>query len=201
MKKRLQKAAILLLVASMGFGGCGKEAEEPAVEETPEIIVEEVEIPEELPEEVVEETTPLTIHVDTKSKTYYLEDGEEANLYLQYCDVTVEGDHYGNLKRNIENWSVERSEQLRSLYASFGEMASSEEEKEYFFGFSLYQSVSNGRTDEAVVSLIEDTYQYEGQAAHGNLYREGINFDSATGKKLTLSDIFYDYAAFAAEAA
>ena len=200
MKKRLQTLVMLGFIAMLGINGCTKEQEAPVVEETPEIIVEEVEIPEEVVEEVEEEKVSLTIHVDTKSKRYYFENGEEANLYLQYCDVTVEGDAYENLKRNIENWSMERSEQLRSLYNSFGEVASSEEESEYFFGYSLYQTVSTARADDAVVSLLEDDYQYEGHAAHGSMYREGINFDSATGKRLTLADLFYDYAAFAGEA-
>ena len=200
MKKRLQTLVMLGFIAMLGINGCTKEQEAPVVEETPEIIVEEVEIPEEVVEEVEEEKIPLTIHVDTKSKRYYFENGEEANLYLQYCDVTVEGDAYENLKRNIENWSMERSEQLRSLYNSFGEVASSEEESEYFFGYSLYQTVSTARADGAVVSLLEDDYQYEGHAAHGSMYREGINFDSATGNRLTLADLFYDYAAFAGEA-
>ena len=200
MKKRLQTLVMLGFIAMLGINGCTKEQEAPVVEETPEIIVEEVKIPEEVVEEVEEEKVPLTIHVDTKSKRYYFENGEEANLYLQYCDVTVEGDAYENLKRNIENWSMERSEQLRSLYNSFGEVASSEEESEYFFGYSLYQTVSTARADDAVVSLLEDDYQYEGHAAHGSMYREGINFDSATGKRLTLADLFYDYAAFAGEA-
>ena len=199
MKKRLQTLVMLGFIAMLGINGCTKEQEAPVVEETPEIIVEEVKIPEEVVEEVEEEKIPLTIHVDTKSKRYYFENGEEANLYLQYCDVTVEGDAYENLKRNIENWSMERSEQLRSLYNSFGEVASSEEESEYFFGYSLYQTVSTARADGAVVSLLEDDYQYEG-GAHGSSYREGINFDSATGKRLTLADLFYDYAAFAGEA-
>ena len=199
MKKRLQTLVMLGLIAMLGFNGCTKEQETPVLEETPEIIVEEVEIPEEVVEEVVEEEVPLAIHVDTKNKTYYFEDGEKAYLYLQYCDVTVEGDGYTNLKRNIENWSMERSEGLRSLYGSFEEAASLEEGETYFSGYSLYQTVSVKRTDEAIVSLLEDTYQYE-VGAHGNLYREGINFDSATGKRLALADLFYDYAAFAGEA-
>ena len=198
MKKRLQTLVMMGLIAMLGFNGCNKEQEAPVVEETPEIIVEEVEIPEEVVEEAVEDKIPLTIHVDKKSKRYYFENGEEANLYLQYCDVTVEGDDCENLKRNIENWSMERSEQLRSLYNSFGEAASSEE-SEYFSGYSFYQTVSTARADGAVVSLLEDDYQYEG-GAHGSSYREGINFDFATGKRLALADLFYDYTAFSGEA-
>lgn len=201
MKKRMKKLAALGLAVLLLLSGCAKEPEAPAVEETPEIVVEEVEEPEVIPEEEpVEEVIPLSINVDTTNKSYYFENGEDAYLYLQYCDVTVEGDEYAKLKRNVENWSMERSEGLRSLYASFEESANAESEgDESFYGYSLYQTVTTARADSAVVSLLDDTYQYTG-GAHGMAYREGVNFDAVSGKKLALSDIFYDYEAFTEEA-
>ena len=199
MKKRMKRLAVLGLAAMLLFVGCAEEPEEPVTEESPEIIVEEVKKPEEVIEEPVEELLPLTINIDTNNKTYYFEDGEDAYLYLQYCDVTVEGDEYAKLKRNIENWSMERSEGLRSLYTSFEESANAEAEEEAFYGYSLYQIVTTARADGAVVSLLDDTYQYTG-GEHGMFYREGINFDSISGKRLELADLFYDYNAFAEEA-
>lgn len=200
MKKRLQRIMALLLAGMLIFGGCGKEPEEPVAEAEPEIIVEELEEPEEVIEEPVEEKVPFSVHVDRKNKTYYFEDGENAYLYLRYCDVTVEGDGYEKLKRNIENWSMERSEGLRNLYASFEESAGMEaQESETFDGYTLYQTVSIAKADGVVVSLLEDTYQYEG-GAHGTFFRQGINFDSESGKRLKLEDLFYDYAAFVEDA-
>ena len=200
MKKRLQRIMALLLAGMLIFGGCGKEPEEPVAEAEPEIIVEELEEPEEVIEEPVEEKVPFSVHVDRKNKTYYFEDGENAYLYLRYCDVTVEGDGYEKLKRNIENWSMERSEGLRNLYVSFEESAGMEaQESETFDGYTLYQTVSIAKADGVVVSLLEDTYQYEG-GAHGTFFRQGINFDSESGKRLKLEDLFYDYAAFVEDA-
>ena len=72
-------------------------------------------------EEALKETLPLGIQIDTNHKYYYLEGKEEPYLQLQYCDVSVEGDDYLKLKRNLENWSMERSEGLRSLYTTFEE--------------------------------------------------------------------------------
>lgn len=198
MKKRMKRLMALGLAAMFLLVGCAKEPEAPVVEELPEITVEEV--PEEIVEEPVAEVIPLTINIDTKNKTYYFADGEEAYLYLQYCDVTVEGDEYAKLKRNIENWSMERSEGLRSLYASFEETASAEvEEGKEFEGYSLYQSVSVARADSAIVSLLDDTYQHT-SGAQGMFYRDGINYDAKTGKHLKLADIFYDYKFFVDEA-
>lgn len=199
MKKRMKSLGVLGVVLMLCLSGCQKEQEIPAVEETPEIIVEQVTEPEEVVEET-EEVSPLGIHIDTYHKSYYFEEGEKAYLYLRYSDVTVEGDEYGKLKRNIENWSLERSEGLRSLYTSFEESANAAaEESDGFYGYSLYQTVTIARADEAIVSLLDDTHQYMGENDI-LFYREGINFDSVSGKKLKLSDLFYDYAAFAEDA-
>lgn len=201
MKKRMKQLAALGVAAMLVLGGCADEPEKQTVAETPEIEAEEVAEPEEEPvEEEVEASIPLSIHIDTNNKTYYFEDGDDEYLFLQYCTVTVEGDEYENLKRNIENWSLERSEGLRSLYTSFEESAAADaQNSEEFYGYSLYQTVSVARSDERVVSLLDDTYQYTG-GAHGTAYREGVNFDSQSGKQLAFKDIFSDYENFKEEA-
>lgn len=198
MKKRLSKMMLLGIGVALLLTGCKKKEEAPVAEETPEIIVEEV-VPE-TPEET-ENEIPLSIHTKVNDKTYYFEDGENAYLYLQYCDVTVEGDGYEKVKRNIENWSLERSEGLRSLYTSFEEqaVASGVQEQEDFYGYTLYQTVQTARVDDAVVSLLDDTSQYIG-GNHGEFYREGINFDTQTGKRLELSQLFTDYDHFIEDA-
>ncbi len=202
MKKKIRQLAALGVAMMLVLGGCGeKTAEQTAVKE-PAIEIEEAAEPAEAQAEgeAEKEPVPLSIHVDTKNKTYYFEDGDDAYLYLQYCDVTVEGEQYENLKRNIENWSLERSEGLRSLYASFEETAAEEaQNNESFDGYSLYQTVSVARSDERIVSLSEDTWQYTG-GAHGTAYRDGITFDSQSGKQLALSDIFSDYKNFKEDA-
>jgi len=202
MKKRMRQLAALGVAVMLVLGGCAeKPAEQTAVEKPviePEETAEPVEAPAEA--EAEKETVPLSIHVDTKNKTYYFEDGDDAYLFLQYCDVSVEGEGYENLKRNIENWSLERSEGLRSLYASFEETAAEDvQDNESFDGYSLYQTVSVARSDERIVSLSEDTWQYTG-GAHGTAYRDGITFDSQSGKQLALSDIFSDYENFKEDA-
>lgn len=200
MKKRMTQLAALLAAAMLVLGGCAEKPEKPVIEEEPEIEIEEVEEPEKEPEEAEETESPLGIHVDKTPKTYYLPESDKAYLYLEYCDVTVEGDNYENLKRNIEGWSLERTEGLRSLYSSFEESAASEAEaNEEFYGYSLYQNATVARCDERIVSLIDETWQYTG-GAHGENYREGINFDAQSGKRLELREIFSDYETFRTEA-
>ena len=196
MKKIMKKMAALGLAAVLVLGGCAeKQEEEPIIVEPEEEVVELVE-----PEEVIEEVLPLSVNVTTHNKNYCFDDNEETYLYLQYCDVEVNGDEYTNLKRNVENWSMERSEELRGLYVDFEESAeTAQEESEEFWGYSLYQNVTTARADEQILSLRDDTYQYVG-GAHGMFYREGINFDSKTGNRLTLRDLVWDWDNFAQEA-
>lgn len=199
MKKGMKSLGVLGLALMLLLTGCQAEEETPAAEETPEIVVEEVIEAEEIANET-EEVLPLSVHVNTYNKTYYFGEGENAYLYLRYCDVEVEGDEYGKLKKNVENWSMERSEGLRSLYSSFEESAAAEaKDNQEFYGYSLYQTVTTARADEAIVSLLDDTYQYM-SGNDGLFYREGINFDSVSGKKLKLSDLFYDYPVFTEDA-
>ncbi len=201
MRNRMKKLTALGLAAILLLGGCAGNAEEEIAEViTPEEEIVETVVPEEI-EEVVEEVLPLSINVSTNHKSYYFENSEETYLYLQYCDVEVEGDEYDKLKRNVENWSMERSEGLRSLYASFEEAAEQAGESgEEFYGYSLYQNVSAARIDESIVSLRDDTYQYA-SADNGEFYREGVNFDAKNGKRLKLHDVISDWENFAAEAA
>ena len=201
MKNTMKRMLVLGLAAMFLFQGCAKEAEESYVEETPAVeeIVEETAVLEE-EETEAKEPLPLQIQVDTNNKSYYLEGADNAYLHLQYCDVSVEGDNFTKLKRNLENWSMERSEGLRGLYAEF-EASAGEQLKlnEFFAECSIYQEITIARADEAIVSLLDDSYQYTG-GAHGMFYREGVTFDSVTGKKLLLSDLVYDYEVFSEDA-
>ncbi len=195
MKRKMKRLAVIGLAIACLLAGCNK-VDEPAVDETPETNVEE---PVQEPEK---EKIPLSINVTPNSKTYYFENGEDAYLYLDYCDVTVAGDGYEKLKRSVESWSMERSEGLRSLYSAFEEAAREEmnvSEPGEFYGYSLYHNIETARADKAVVSLLEDTYQYTG-GEHGMFYRDGINFDTKTGKRLKMADLFSDYDTFVEEA-
>lgn len=204
MKKRMKQVLALGVAVMLVLGGCTEKPEEPVVEETPKVEEGEgIEVVEEETESIVPEkqAVPLSVSIDTNQKTYYFEDGEKAYLYLQYCDVTVEGGENVNLKKNIENWSMERSEQLRSEALSFESDAAENLKNtgDFFNNYSLYQRITTSRIDSQVVSLLENTDYYTG-GAHGMFCREGINFDAQSGKRLNLSEIFSDYEGFQAVA-
>lgn len=197
MRKRMKQLAALGLAIMLVLGGCAEEPkEEPAVTAPEEEVIEVVE-----PEvEETEEIFPLKVNVTTNHKTYYFEESQRPYLYLQYCDVEVSGDEYANLKRNVEKWSVERSEGLRSLYGDFQELAGEDAESdENFYGYSLYQTITTARADHRILSLRDDTYQHTG-GTHGMFFREGVTFDAESGKKLELRDLVNDWDNFVTEA-
>ena len=189
MKKRLRQLIALGLAAMLVLGGCSEKTEEAVEPVMPEEEIAETIVPEIEIQEPEEKSQPLRVNIVRNDKDYYFEGGDEAYLYLQYCDVEVTGDEYTNLKHNVEKWSMERSEGLRSLYSDCEESAALEvEENGEFYGYSLYHTLSAARADERILSLKDDTYQNIG-GAHGMFYREGVNFDSQSGKKLELRDI------------
>ena len=200
MKYTMKRWMALGLAAMLLLPGCSSNVEESYVEEQEEAVQDEVDVLETTEDGVEGESLPLRIQIDTNHKNYYLEGTDEPYLQLQYCDVSVDGDDYIKLKRNLENWSMERSEGLRSLYTTFEKVAGEQQGlNDLFAKCDIYQKVTIARADERIVSLLDDTYQYTG-GAHGMFYREGVTFDSVTGKKLLLSDLFYDYDVFVEDA-
>ena len=204
MKKRMKQMLALGVVMMLVLGGCTESPEEPVVEETPKVEEGEgIEVVEEETESIAPEkqAVPLSVSIDTNQKTYYFEDSEKAYFYLEYCNVTVEGGENANLKKNIENWSMERSEQLRSAALSFEEDAAENFKNtgELFNNYSIYQRITTSRIDDQVVSLLENEDYYTG-GAHGMFCREGINFDAKSGKRLNLAEILSDYEGFQAVA-
>lgn len=197
MKKRMRKLTALFMAMLLLFSGCAK-TEEPVIEEENDITIEEV-VEEESVEEIVKEAVPLSVHTTTNHKTYYLEE-ETPYFYLQYCDVSVEGDNFEKLAKNVENWSLEQNENLRGVHETFKERAEAEaKDNENFYGYTLYQEVSMARADERILSLLNDTHQYTG-GENSVFYREGINFDAQSGEKLELKDLLIDYESFLEDA-
>lgn len=188
MKKRMMRLAAVGIAGTLLVCGCKKQ-ELPAQET--QAPVEETAEDEPVEEAPVEETIPLRLHINKNQKTYSAEDSEEVYLNLEYCDVTVEGDGYDNLKRNLEQWSVARSESLRGMYSEYEEIDG--------VTSTLSQSIRTTRVDPSVVSFLDDLYEYSG-GAHGMSYRKGVTFDAQTGKQLSLRDITTDYDTFAEEA-
>ena len=200
MKKRMKQMLAFGVAMMLVLGGCAEKQEEPVNEETPKVEENQMTEGEDTLTEIKseqEKTEIIRINIDTNRKNYYFEGTEDVYLYLQYCDVTAEGGENENLKKNIENWSIEQNEYLRSQADFFEGYAVEDQESnaETFEPYSLLQSVSAARIDGRVVSLIADLYYYDG-GDHWKGYREGVNFDAQSGKRLALSDLFIDFENF-----
>lgn len=213
-KMNLRPLFMLGMLVLLILSGCaeGKKTEDTVTDDTQNNHTETVlpEKTEELQEtvqkpEVGEQT--LMVSTEPKKKTYYMEDGK-VYLNLQYCDVSVEGTGYENLKRNLEKWSLERSEQFRNVDPALEEQAKKEDAAS-FYGYSEYQTVASKRIDEQVVSMLEicsydlgdamKDYAYYMNGTAGFYEVQGINFDTQTGKQLELADILTDYDNFLSE--
>ncbi len=215
MKKRnLRPLFMLGMLVLLLLSGCveEKKTEDTVTDDTQNNPTETV-LPEkkEEPQETVQKPEvgeqPLLVSTELKKKIYYMENGK-AYLNLQYCDVSVEGTGYENLKRNLEKWSLERSEQFRNVDPALEEQAK-KEDTDSFYGYSEYQTVDSKRIDEQVVSLLETCSYDLGDAMMDSFYYmngttgfyevQGINFDTQTGKQLALADVLTDYDNFLSE--
>ncbi len=83
-----------------------------------------------------------------------------------------------------------REAALATLAASRPEGAA-EDTKGDWTGFELGLSYRVARADEQMISIVEDSYEYTG-GAHRNSVRVAYNFDTRTGKRLTLADAASD---------
>lgn len=61
----------------------------------------------------------------------------------------------------------------------------------YWNGYGLGDIYSSKRVDQAVISIVDDTYEYAG-GAHPNTTRTAQNFDTQSGNLLTLKDVLTD---------
>lgn len=203
MKNRIKYMALLGAAVLTLASGCGTKTESSEinapVQEEASTDAEEVPVQEttEIPAAEMPQMTS-GISVKDNFKMYYLSEMEFPYMYLQYCDVTVNEE--GNLKNNIENWSLERSEELRGIAASCEKQAQeTEKNKAADLYYSIYQEVYLGRTDAQVISLVDELYTSL-NGDHGETSRQGITFDAQTGKRLELSDLCLDYEPFKKEA-
>ena len=197
MKKRMKKLIILGLAMMFALTGCmGKTTD--TVVDAPEatIEVEEVVV---MTEEPVEEV-PLQVQTTKREKIYFSEETGKNYMYLQYCDVTVEGSGREDLKRTVENWSMEAGAGMRTRVDAYKEAAEEElKNNEDFYGYSFYQNVTIARADENIISFLVDTSQYT-DGEDDQILSEGKNFDVKTGRVLTLEDVIVDYENFTVEA-
>ncbi|MDO4962045.1 MAG: RsiV family protein, partial [Eubacteriales bacterium] len=152
--------------------------------------------PDHLPIEISEKYTDG--HVTYEGTEYYNYSYEVTMPFLKLSD-RYQG-QFPELAKALEDFSKEKQARFddgvgylsASIYdllhekVSFGTEVTPRDE-----GMQLFERISADvvRADDKIVSIVENGQSYEG-GAHGNYYLYGFNYDTQTGKKLEVEDVF-----------
>lgn len=125
----------------------------------------------------------------------------EDYLYLTLADASIMSETCAELEASVNAWAAERDAEMDTRIAQLKEDAVKEAEElgDLFYGYNIYQQMKVARADDRVLSLLEEGYEYLGDAA-ASAYLDGINFDVQSGQILALADVVNDEAAFKGEA-
>ncbi len=142
---------------------------------------------EELPVEAVE------MKIGTWGAHEWQEDIQLATLTFGTVELTnAAKEKYPELATSVSNYSEAGANGAYEGYAQLVGTARADVENGPFYGpYILNESIAVRRADSTVVSLLCSGYSYSG-GAHGTPYYSCANFDSHTGRRLSLSDIVTD---------
>ena len=114
---------------------------------------------------------------------------------LNYDTISIESAGYDELKKSIDAFNKDMVENLTTEYADVKSWAAMEaediHESEYDAHYHMEESLKVVRADSDYFVILGRNSSYSG-GAHGNSGFGGYNFDSKTGKELTLDDILED---------
>ncbi len=195
---RKKIAGLGILCAAVMLAGCGREEAEAPEEIQAQQPENETEASQEAPAEAQEEETeaeeaaenPVTLNFSTEKEDFQNDAGVMV-MQSAYTDVTVEIE--GNEPAAAEIMAVLASEKenFKEARADTVEWALSGEDAyitenggSYYVGRDYEEERNDGR----VLSLRVSDEGYTG-GAHGYHTQRGLNFDTKTGKKLTIGDI------------
>lgn len=126
---------------------------------------------------------------ETKDGTRTLLRQERAELY---CSAELKK-MFPNLSSALDAIRDDESRKARMRYAEILESAREQaaESPEYFYSYSDSNKLFFNRADTVAVSVTDYSSSYYG-GAHGMYGKAAMNFDTATGKRLNVSDVFAD---------
>lgn len=126
-----------------------------------------------------------------------LSDSGDSLLYMNYATPVVTMNKYKESEKKINDFFVNETDKfLASGEDCYNQALEeyrnlTEEEKEYFGGYGAYLSYDKLRMDENILSFNSYSSIYTG-GAHDIYGNSGYNFDTRTGEKLKLADLFED---------
>jgi len=150
---------------------------------------------------VSESVTTINISTGNLGKYEQAESSYDTVISATYPIVKLaygDEDKYPELSHTFEEINKSKKEkQLEHLETSF---ESAQEEyrtnKKYFTPYEMKENVGVVRSDSTIVSLLFSGYNYFG-GRNADYYSWGENYDTKTGKLLSLSDVITDTAGLA----
>ena len=176
----MKKWMTMILTAAMAFTGCaGEQAEAPEKTITAEQTEQNVQ------KETGKNTASLElIRTEIVVQEEGVIDGRHESLHLSEKDA----ESYPALAKAIDAMCAEEQAVFEQTVKEFTEWAAEDErEMEYY----NYDEMLVKRADPQIVSILKSNACFTG-GAHGMYGSWGVNFDSASGGELLLSDVVTD---------
>lgn len=177
-----------LSTAAEETGTAVESREEAAEEATAEILVAED------PDTEItasNENTDIKVTVEDQ-KEEKKNDAGEVLVTISVQKATIEDSGYDALQKVLDQQSADTYELAQEAW---GDMQAFLEDSDWETTGSLYaieDTISMKRGDDRIFSYVTTDYSYLG-GAHPNFVYNGYNYDTKTGKRLTLRDVTEDY--------
>ena len=137
------------------------------------------------------ENTDIKVTVEDQ-KEEKKNDAGEVLVTMNVQKATIEDSGYDALQKVLDQQSADTYELAQEAW---GDMQAFLEDSDWETTGSLYaieDTISMKRGDDRVFSYVTTDYSYLG-GAHPNFVYNGYNYDTKTGKRLTLRDVTEDY--------
>lgn len=135
------------------------------------------------------------IAIGQKTQNWYTDDNEVLLLEESYSTVKIVNDGFENLASSLSRWSEEQITPREELLESAKDHYDTVGEKELFTNYYSDETISIGRIDSNIISLIGVFSEYSG-GAHGMYGTAGYTYDVESGQELSLADLLTDEEAF-----
>lgn len=191
-------SALLTLVLLISLTACGNKDAAPAPQAPANSQITESPTPEPPPEkapEPVPEPTPTAVPLRIMKGPVYYDEWDEN--YRALCTATCENlalqDDFPALSSALDQLNTDQSEAAFRFTQEWLPDAKEflTQNPDFFGGFTYESAYTLQRADSLVLSLREDFSSYTG-GVHGYYGVLGHNFDTATGRQLTLKDVLTD---------
>lgn len=186
-------AFLLVFIMVFSFASCGEEKPEPE-KETTSPVQETTTLPqEEKPEGIV----PITVSAEEAKLVDRADNSDMLLTEVSYQTLSLsekDAKMYPGLSQALDSLNKEQKAYSEKEFAEIKEWARedyAESDPGYFYGYTNKIEYLVQRADSLVLSVRSEWDSYTG-GAHPNYGTGCYNYDTETGKELSLSDVITD---------